>query len=229
MTCCRCNRTGTSKNCACAKSGNQCLSCLPSRLGKCQNSILCTAPLRSQDVGCPPPVTNSPLHISPALAPQRVQQSSPQITPLNDHPVCVELQPLSSSPTTNANDSNLLFPDLSSQSFTITTPQLPVVTPVASPSFTLGQLDATSFIKIISEAYEETVHWRRNLFMIPTGNPGKRFVSELASLFRAYAEGSALECIALKATTVLAILALQKLHQKSKSKDHTTKVALKDG
>ena len=56
--------------------------------------------------------------------------------------------------------------------------------------------------------------------MIPAGNPGKQFVSELASLFRAYAEGSVLECIALKVTTVLAILALQKPHQKSKSKDH---------
>ncbi len=36
MTCCRCNRGGSCKNCSCSKEGRSCDNCLPSRLGKCQ-------------------------------------------------------------------------------------------------------------------------------------------------------------------------------------------------
>ena len=38
MPCCKCNRTGTCKGCACVKAGLPCTSCLPSRLGSCMNS-----------------------------------------------------------------------------------------------------------------------------------------------------------------------------------------------
>ena len=37
MTCCRCNRTGRCKNCSCSKEKRTCDSCLPGRLGNCQN------------------------------------------------------------------------------------------------------------------------------------------------------------------------------------------------
>ena len=72
----------------------------------------------------------------------------------------------------------------------------------------------------ITAAYDEAVHWKRNIFSVPSGNAGKSFVSELACLFRAYAEGSALEVIALKAITVMSLLLLQKPHRTSKSRDH---------
>ena len=40
--CCRCNRTGTCRNCVCKKAGKSCFSCLPGKLGKCSNhSTLC--------------------------------------------------------------------------------------------------------------------------------------------------------------------------------------------
>ena len=61
------------------------------------------------------------------------------------------------------------------------------------------------------------VHWRRNLFQVPSGVAGKAFVSELARLFQAYADSSSIEC---KATTVIQILLLQKPSRTSKSKDH---------
>ena len=35
--CCRCNKTGKCRNCACVKAGSKCHSCLPSRLGNCEN------------------------------------------------------------------------------------------------------------------------------------------------------------------------------------------------
>jgi len=66
------------------------------------------------------------------------------------------------------------------------------------------------------------VHWQSNCFSFPNGNVGKRFVLELATLFKAAGEGSSLERIALKEVFTLCLLALQKPSRKSKDKDHIT-------
>ena len=58
------------------------------------------------------------------------------------------------------------------------------------------------------------------LVIVPYGKAGKSFVSELARLFKSFAEGSALESVALKACTLMPILLLQKPARKSKPKDH---------
>ena len=89
--------------------------------------------------------------------------------------------------------------------------QLPV------PDFQWGERDGNSFCNLISSAYSEIVHWRRNVFMVPSG---KSFIRELATLYQAYADALALECIALKACTVMQCLPLQKPHAKSKAKEH---------
>ena len=106
-------------------------------------------------------------------------------------------------------------------------PAMPAVTPLpsflpsADPSFTWGHLDSKTFTELISKAYKEVVFWRRNVFSVPYGNNcGKAFVSELARLFHAYAAGSALESITLKAVTVGSVLLLQKPSRTSKSRDH---------
>ena len=93
---------------------------------------------------------------------------------------------------------------------------------MASPVFIWGVYDSTTILSTISSAYNEVVLWRRNIFPVPYGKAGNTFVSELSRLFRAYAEGSALECIALKAITVASIVLLQKPHRKSKPKEHTS-------
>ena len=77
-------------------------------------------------------------------------------------------------------------------------------------------------LKQLDSAYKEVVHWRRNCFSIPKGHVGKVFVNELARLFSAFASGSALEPVALKATIVLPHLVLQKPHRRSKPKDHAS-------
>ena len=51
---------------------------------------------------------------------------------------------------------------------------------------------------------------------------GKSFVRELSHLFLAYAEGTALESIALRAAMTMPMLLLQKPHRTSKSKDHVS-------
>ena len=67
------------------------------------------------------------------------------------------------------------------------------------------------------------VHWRPNLFKVPSGACGKRFVTELTIVFfSAFAVESDLESIALKAATTIPQLMLQKPHAKSKTHDHTS-------
>ena len=90
------------------------------------------------------------------------------------------------------------------------------------PDFLWGEKTGEVFSQLVFSAYEEVVHWRHNIFLIPSGRAGKTFVRELARLYQAYADASTLECIALKAGTVLQCLLLQKPHAKSKSKDHST-------
>ena len=72
----------------------------------------------------------------------------------------------------------------------------------------------------MNKTYEEVVHWRWNLFKIPSGRQGKAFVQEMVSLFQSYVNASAREKVALKAAMVLPALVLQKPSKTSKSKDH---------
>ena len=55
---------------------------------------------------------------------------------------------------------------------------------------------------------------------MPFGRVGRELVCELSKLYQAFASGSALESIALKAATVLPILLLQKPQRASKAKEH---------
>ena len=41
---------------------------------------------------------------------------------------------------------------------------------------------------VISAIYEEVVYWRRNIFMLPTGSAGKRYIAEMTRLINAWNE-----------------------------------------
>ena len=88
------------------------------------------------------------------------------------------------------------------------------------PNFIWGNNQGEEYCAKVNQAYEEVVHWRCNLFQVPSGSAGKAFVTELAHLYQAYTDGSSLESVALKACTVAPILLLQKPSRTSKSKDH---------
>ena len=82
--------------------------------------------------------------------------------------------------------------------------------------------DMTSeeFSQAIDEAYSQTVHWIPNLFMVPSGSSGKKFIAELAKLYDAFASESSHESFAIKAAMTMPALLLQKPHSKSKTRDH---------
>ena len=72
---------------------------------------------------------------------------------------------------------------------------------------------------MVNDAYDEAIHWRRNVFPVPVGKAGTYFVRELAGLFQSFADCSALEGFALKAAMLMPILLLQKTHFKSRSRE----------
>ena len=96
---------------------------------------------------------------------------------------------------------------------------LPDPEPMSDAIFSWGTLDASAFIDLISSAYTEIVHWKRNVFLVPHGRAGIDFVLELTRLFTAYGEASALESIALKAAFVCCGLLLQLPHRRSKPRE----------
>jgi len=98
--------------------------------------------------------------------------------------------------------------------------ELPEFQPASAPSFNWGSLEGEDFAHALTAAYAEVVHWRRNIFSVPSGSAGKAFVLELSRLIRAFCERSALETVAMKAIMVLPHLALQKPHPTSTSKEH---------
>ena len=63
-------------------------------------------------------------------------------------------------------------------------------------------------LAIINKAYDKIVNWRQNLFPVPTGTTGNSFVQELARLLQAFADGSSLECVSMKAVIILQALVL---------------------
>ena len=89
-----------------------------------------------------------------------------------------------------------------------------------SNHFIWGESDSECFIPAISSAYKEIVHWRRNIFMIPSGPSGKEFILEITTVLTAFVERYSLEPIALQAVMTMPALLLQKLHTRSKAKDH---------
>ena len=110
----------------------------------------------------------------------------------------------------------------------LTMPVSPPLTMLVSPpaqqsrKFCWDPHEGNEFFSIISNVYEEVIHWRRNVFLVPSGSTGKAFVSEVACLFQAYGDSSSLESIAMKTITVLRALLLQKPSHSSKSGDHVT-------
>jgi len=57
------------------------------------------------------------------------------------------------------------------------------------------------------------------MFLVPQGEVGKEFVQELARLIMAYGEGSALECIAIKAAMIQCTLLLQRFYRSASTSD----------
>ena len=199
MTCCRCNRSGRCRNCSCVKSGTPCQGCLPQRLGNCTNANGLTSN-QEQEQEQPPSVEQTSAQCSEGM--NNIETEI--VLEEEDFYTSVIFDPSINAAVNSPNRSTVIWP-------------LPTM---EESNFIWGNIQGKEFHVIVNQAYEEVVHWWRNLFQIPSGSAGKAFVTELAHLYQAYADGSSLEGVAMKACMVAPILLLQKSSRTSKSKDH---------
>ena len=65
------------------------------------------------------------------------------------------------------------------------------------------------------------VTWKKNLFLLPSGGAGKKFIKLVKEWLSYYNIGNSFQGISLKVIAVLPNLMLQKPSAKSKSKDHS--------
>ena len=172
--CCRCNRTGVCRGCACVRANKPCLDCLPRQLGRCQNVFL---PSASRPTSPP-----KPIYVDPIPEPISVSQD-----PANEIISTSQMSP----PWPQA-------------------PTLPCFAQAADPTFVWGSLDGPTCVSAIMKCYHVAVHWKPNLFRVPSGKVGNAFVFELSRLFKSYGSSSALESIALTAAMLLPLLLLQR-------------------
>ena len=200
--CCRCNRKGLCKGCSCVKAGRPCSGCLPGRLGQCSNSAPALVPSSvTPALRVPPDILVSPVAPVPPVSPAVHVQSA-----------------VVSSPISSLNcPASLARPTQESASWQ--PPSFPPFDISADPSFRWGDLSGIECVQLISECYNEAIHWKTNLFKVPNGRAGDKFIKELSRLFRSYAEGSTLESIALTAAFLLPVLVLQRPSSRLKSKE----------
>ena len=196
------------------KSGKVCQGCLPQRSGNCVNTVLTPPSQVATNLASPSQESSSPgLSSSSSSLPSSQTDTSPRLSPLllssPEHHSDTCVATVAATPVTPLYDS---APEK--------VLELPGFLPATVPAFTWGSCDSTIFTNLLNDAYREVVHWRPNLFKVPFGKAGKSFVSELASLYKAFVSSSAMESIAMKAIIVLPILLLQKPSAKSKAKEH---------
>ena len=80
------------------------------------------------------------------------------------------------------------------------------------------------FTQTIDNIYDEIVHWRKNLFKLPSGTAVRSFISLLTKLLDHFNRGAEFRRVALNVFMVLPCLLLQEPSRQSKSKDHSKKL-----
>ena len=102
----------------------------------------------------------------------------------------------------------------------LTSTQVPSNENEKTPSYTWGNYNSNEVENTIERIYEEIVYWRRNLFMLPFGKVGKKYIDQINYLLTEWLHDSPMSGISFKMIMVMPQLLLQKPSQKSKAKDH---------
>ncbi len=246
--CCKCSVSKcVSTLCVCAREGRRCVDCLCNEHGRCRNQpLLGTSSSQPLPSAVPSAVNADSVTSSPVSSPlscpssssilpssssstvERTSSSQPQVQTapqILSQVVTPSAEPGAPDSETQASQIN---PDSGVTSAERTAEEeehtrgrsLPSYVSANELNYTWGTLSGADFGHVIESIYEEAVHWRRNVFQLPSGEVGKSFITELARLFQAYAEGTGLESVTLTAAMVLPLLLLQKPHGQSKAKDH---------
>ena len=76
--------------------------------------------------------------------------------------------------------------------------------------FYWNNVAGTQFANELNNTYEKSVHWKRNLFMLPSGAAEKNYIEEVTRLMKLWINDTPLRETALKAVHVMPALLLQK-------------------
>ena len=204
--CCRCNGNGRCKGCVCVRNGKACTNCTPSHAGRCENRATNAEPEdrdNTTNVNVSIPMNGQP--VNPTATEGEIDDGG--AAPLPDNQTSGMAAGMSRPDNQTPPIADTLADPLPSQNM--------------DPKFTWGTCGGLEMYNAITKIYDEIIHWRQNLFLVPSGNAGSSFVQELARLLQAFADGSSMESVCMKAITILQVLVLQKPSRTSKSRDHT--------
>ena len=69
--------------------------------------------------------------------------------------------------------------------------------------FLWGERNGNEVVKLIEDAYEKIVFWKKNIFMLPTGATGKKYTIQLTKFMEGWVNDSPLKDVAFKAIHVM--------------------------
>ena len=177
--CCKCNRTGLCRGCACVKAGKPCVNCLPSKLGNCVNasttgsSYLSVPTSTAQTSASTIPAGTGNASASSTQATSVSTTQTPSIFPIGAHRDSGVLQPQPVPSTTGTLHSPVNGPE--DRPTVIPPPSRPV--PDQQPlNFCWGEHTGQAIFDAVNSTYEVVVHWKPNLFLVPFGSAGTSFV-----------------------------------------------------
>jgi len=98
---------------------------------------------------------------------------------------------------------------LTSQNATPITSNEPIQVNNTHETFYWGNKRGLDFTIDLNFAYEKIVHWRQNLFLVPSGQSGKKFIREVTRLINSWVDNSSIKGIAFKAIMVMPALSFQ--------------------
>ena len=83
-----------------------------------------------------------------------------------------------------------------------------------------GNVSSCDIELLINDIYNKVVYWKKNVFKVPSGASGKRYIREVTRLISSWTSDSPLKQIPIKANMIMPSLLLQKPNKNSKAKDH---------
>ena len=83
-----------------------------------------------------------------------------------------------------------------------------------------GKLSGPEIATSVNKAYKKIVKWRRNIFLLPSGQAGKAFIEEMTKTINFFTSTAHVQSVSLTMVIIMPALLLQKPSKKSKSKDH---------
>ena len=82
--------------------------------------------------------------------------------------------------------------------------------PFEEETFYWGERKGSDFTDDLNIAYEQIVFWRQNLFLLPSGKYGKKFIREITRMINCWVDDTVLKSVALKLVMVMPALLLKK-------------------